>query len=95
MGAALFHHFRGENLPDTEDNWSAITDSAEQNMLCGDPPLELNDDHPDVEDAINALERLSNYMSEHEDTLAPLLKKEWRCTYDLADRTFWNEVTNH
>ncbi len=98
---ALFYQAKEESLTppipgysDCDDFWREVKEAEDIKHLVGDPPLELNDDHPDVEDAINALEELSNHMSEYEDTLAPLLKKEWRCTYDLADRKFWNKVTN-
>ena len=99
---AIYYENKGEYLPlpkfgeaDCEDNLRKIQIALDNKTLSSSTQNQYNTEHPDVEDAINALEELSNYMSEHEDTLAPLLKKEWRCTYDLADRTFWNEVTNH
>ena len=102
MDAALFHYQRGEYLPapdsfrsDTDENWSAIREAEKKNMLCGDPPLTVNDEHPKIQKTVTAIEKLTAYMNENEDILRPLLENEYKCTYYLGDEDFWNQVTRY
>lgn len=95
---AIYHSVRGEGLPkpefgdsDSEDQWREIRIAQQKNMLDGDGPFGLNEDHPKIRKALNAVDKLKSFMSEHEDVLRPLIEEEYEVTYSLGDEDFWHK----
>ena len=95
---AVFHHARGESLPipefgysDYEDRWRDINAASKKKMLTDEAPIDLNEDHPKVRKALEALSRLEDYMNKNEDVLRPLIEEEHEVTYSLGDEDFWGQ----
>ena len=95
---AVYHHVRGESLPlpefgysDYDDRWRDINAASKKRMLTDEAPINLNEDHPKVRKALEALSRLEDYMTENEDVLRPLIEEEHEVTYSLGDEDFWGQ----
>lgn len=92
---AIYYDNKSDTLPMPDHldkyEWDKIRDATNSNMLdvVDGEPIELNYEHPKVSKAYDMINRLKEFMNEHEETMQKLIEDKYEVTFDLADRDFW------
>ncbi len=98
VGEALYHENAGRNLPKPraieKEAWADISNAIDLKMLelpDDDEPIEVNYEHPKVNNAYDAISDLQTFMREHEDNMHKSIEDKYGVTFDLTDLGFWRQ----